>query len=64
MCGRASVHSVMGRWIKPSCHGGPIELLLIQASAPDWITWYILSCLWDGVAHVAAAGFQGDVAQW
>ena len=32
---RAFAHGVMGRQIDPSW-GGPIELFLIPASAPDW----------------------------
>ena len=47
-------------------YGGPIELVLVSASAPRLV--YVLSCVWDDayknpccyserVAHVAAAGF-------
>ena len=31
-------------------HGGPIELFLVPASAPQLVyqtLWYVLSCLWD-----------------
>ena len=38
---RAFAHGAMGRRIDPSW-GGPIELVLVSASAPQ------LSCLWDG----------------
>ena len=51
-------------------HGGPIELFLVPASAPQLVykrPWYVLSCLLDGayirtlavrkIAHVVAAGF-------
>ena len=64
----------MVRWVVGSIlHGGPTELFLIPASAPQLVqqrTWYVLSCLLDGaykrslaanlkrVAHeVVAAGF-------
>ena len=30
-----------------SSWGGPIELFLVAASAPQRL-WYVLSCLWDG----------------
>ena len=39
---RAFAHGVMGRRIDPSW-GGPIELLLVPASAPRLV--YVLSCL-------------------
>ena len=64
---RAFAHGTMGRRIDLSW-GGPIELFLVPASAPQR-PWYVHSCLWDGaykrtlavnrkrVAHVAAAGF-------
>ena len=40
----------MGRRIDPSW-GGPIELFLVPASAPQQVyqrPWYVLSCLLDG----------------
>ena len=43
---RAFAHGAMGRRIDPSW-GGPIELFLIPASAPQR-SWYVLACLWDG----------------
>ena len=47
---RAFAHGAMGRRIDPSW-GGPIELFLVQASAPRLVKqwpWYVLSCLWGG----------------
>ena len=47
---RAFAHGTMGRRIDPSW-GGPIELFLVPASAPQLVKqrpWYVLSCLWDG----------------
>ena len=47
---RAFTHGAMGREIDPSW-GGPIELFLIPACAPQLVyqrPWYVLSCLWDG----------------
>ena len=47
---RAFAQGAIGRRINPSC-GEPIELFLIQASAPRLVQqrlWYVLSCLWDG----------------
>ena len=47
---RAFAHGAMGRQIDPSW-GGPIELFLIPASAPQLVyqmPWYGQSCLWDG----------------
>ena len=45
-------HGEAIRWIVGSnLHGGPIELLLVPASAPRLVQqrpWYVLSCLWDG----------------
>ena len=42
----------MMRWVTGSIiHGGPIELFLIPASAPQLVQqslWYVLSYLWDG----------------
>ena len=42
----------MVRWVVESIlHGGPIELFLITATAPQLVyqrQWYVLSCLWDG----------------
>ena len=42
---RAFAHGAMGRRIDPSWRG-PIELFLVQASAP-----HLLSCLWDDAAN-------------
>ena len=43
--------SLMVRWVVGSIpHGGPIELFLVPASAPQLVyqmLWYVLSCLWD-----------------
>ena len=62
----------MVRWVVGSIlHGGPIELFLGPAMAPQLVTqrlWYVLSCQWEGaykrtlvvnrkVAYVATAGF-------
>ena len=47
---RAFARGAMGRRIDPSW-GGPIELILVPASAPRLVkqrSWYVLSCLWDG----------------
>ena len=47
---RAFTHGAMGRRIDPSW-GGPIELVVVPASAPQLVrqmSWYVLSCLWDG----------------
>ena len=46
---RAFAHGAMGRRIDPSW-SEPIELFLVQASAPRLVQqrpWYVLSCLWD-----------------
>ena len=43
---RGAGSSWIDRRIDPSW-GGPIELFLIPASAPQRL-WYVLSCLWDG----------------
>ena len=50
----------MTRWIVGSMlHGGSIELFLVPASDPRLVQrpLYVLSCLSEIVAHVAAAGF-------
>ena len=47
---RAFTHGAMGHRVNPSW-GGPIELFLVPASAPQLVQqrpWYVLSCLWDG----------------
>ena len=42
----------MVRWVVGSMlHGGPFELFLVPASAPQLVyqrPWYVLSFLWDG----------------
>ena len=46
---RAFAHGAMGHLIDPSW-GGPIELLLVPASAPRLVKqmpWHVLSCLWN-----------------
>ena len=43
---RAFAHGAMGHQIDTSW-GGPIELFLVLASAPQRL-WYVLSCLGDG----------------
>ena len=48
---RALAHGAMGRRIDPSS-GGPIELFLVPASAPQMVQQrrlYVLFCLWDDV---------------
>ena len=46
------VHSLIVRWVVVSIlHGGPIDIFLVPASAPQLVLqrpWYVLSCLWDG----------------
>ena len=45
---------IMVQWVVRSIlHGGPIELFLVPASAPQL---YVLSCLWDGAYKKSANG--------
>ena len=56
---RAFAHGVMGRRIDPSW-GGPIELFLIPASAPQ----LVLSCLWDGAYKRTLAVDRKEPMWW
>ena len=59
---RAFAHGAMGRRINPSW-GGPIELFLVPASAPQQVKqrlWYVLSCLWDDTYKRTLAASQKE----
>ena len=63
---RAFAHGAMGRGIDPSW-GGPIELFLVPASAPELVKqrlWYVLSCLWDGAYKRTLAVNQKELSMW
>ena len=63
---RAFAHGAMDRRIDPSW-GGPIELFLVPASAPQLVhqrPWYVLSCLWDSAYKRTLAANRKEYPMW
>ena len=58
----------MVRWIvRLILHGGPTELFLVPASAPQLVQqrqWYVLSCLWDGAYKRTLDANRKELPMW